>query len=80
VTGELPPEKSPVGNAPAQNVEQKILTVMGKEEIIDHKISDVTKEIVVVGDHIKKHGGKRVALYLPNSMEFLTTVFGMLLR
>lgn len=80
VTGELPPEKSPVSDAPTQNVEQKILTVMGREEIIDHKISDVTKEIVVVGDHIKKHGGKRVALYLPNSMEFLTAVFGMLLR
>lgn len=77
VAGDLPPEKSPVADASVQNVDQKILTVMGREEIIDHKISDVTKDIVVIGDHIKKHGGKRVALYLPNSIEFLAAVFGM---
>lgn len=77
VTGDLPPQKSPVrDDSPVPNVEQKILTVMGREEIIDHKISDVTKEIIIVGEHIKKHGGKRVALYLPNSIEFLTAVFG----
>lgn len=81
VTGELPPEKPPVRGqqpeTPAPEARQKILTVMGKAEVIEHKISDITKEIVVIGEHIKKHGGKKVALYLPNSIEFLATVFGM---
>jgi len=76
VTGDLPPEQSRGAPASAANVEQKIVSVMGREEIIDHKISDVTKDIVVIGDHVRKHGGKRVALYLPNSIEMLAAIFG----
>jgi len=76
VTGDITIEHTT--GAAADNVEQKIFSVMGREEIINHKISDVTKEIVVIGDHIKKHGGKRVALYLPNSIEMLAAIFGML--
>ena len=85
VTGDVATEhttRPAAGSAPtataSDNVEQKIFSVMGREEIINHKISDITKEIVVIGDHVKKHGGKRVALYMPNSIEILAAIFGML--
>jgi hypothetical protein len=79
VTGELPPEPSATGMGSPSASEvtpPKILTVMGTEEVIEHPISGITKKIMIVGEHIKKIGGRRVALYLPNSIEFLTAVFG----
>jgi hypothetical protein len=79
VSGELPLE---IQGAPGAGRvsrtgagQPKILTVMGRVEIIDHNVAEVTKEIVVIGDILKKHG-KRVALYLPNSIEFLAALFG----
>lgn len=69
VTGEIP-----LGNATADRT-AKIMTVFGKEDITDHNIADLTKEISVVGKHLKEHGAKRVAVYLPNSVEFLATLF-----
>jgi len=79
VTGELPPEPSATGlraqSSPGAT-QPNIVTVMGREEVIEHTISGITKEIMVIGEHIKKIGGRRVALYLPNSIEFLTAVFG----
>lgn len=76
VTGEIPIEKAFGASAPATGVSQgKILTVLGKEEVIEHSISEITKEIAVVGAQIQKHGGTRVAIYLPNSIEFLAALF-----
>ncbi|QDS68750.1 hypothetical protein FKW77_004769 [Venturia effusa] len=76
VTGEIPVEKGFGASAPAPPVGPgKILTVLGKEEVIEHSISEITKEIAVVGAHIQKHGGTRVAIYLPNSIEFLAALF-----
>ena len=79
VTSELPPEPSATGlraqSSPGAT-QPKIVTVMGREDVIEHPISGITKEIMVIGEHIKKIGGRRVALYLPNSIEFLTAVFG----
>lgn len=70
VTGEIPLEKNASSSGTA-----KILTVFGKEELTDHSISDVTKEIVIIGKHLKEHGATRVAVYLPNSLEFLAALF-----
>lgn len=70
VTGEIPLEKSTDTSAKG-----KILTVFGKQEIVDHDISDITKEICIVGKHLKDHGAKRVAIYLPNSIELLAALF-----
>lgn len=70
VTGEIPLEKNASSSGTA-----KILTVFGKEEITDHSISDVTKEIAVIGKYLKDHGATRVAVYLPNSLEFLAALF-----
>lgn len=35
----------------------------------------VTRAINLIGQHISQHGGSKVAIYLPNSVEFLTTLF-----
>jgi acyl-CoA synthetase (AMP-forming)/AMP-acid ligase II len=70
VTGEIPLEKNASSSGTA-----KILTVFGKEEVTDHNIADVTKEIAVIGKHLSDHGAKRVAIYLPNSLEFLAALF-----
>ena len=53
----------------------KILTVLGKEEVLEHSHDEISKEINIIGNQIQQHGGKRVAIYLPNSVELLTTVF-----
>ena len=56
-----------------------IMTVLGKE-VVEHNIADITKEINIFGKHLADSGVKRVAIYLPNSVEYLTTIFGMLVE
>ncbi|KAI6787304.1 acetyl-CoA synthetase-like protein [Hortaea werneckii] len=51
-----------------------IMTVLGKE-VVEHDIADITKEINILGKHFADSGVKRVAIYLPNSVEYLTTIF-----
>ncbi|RMY44692.1 hypothetical protein D0863_16176 [Hortaea werneckii] len=51
-----------------------IMTVLGKE-VVEHNIADITKEIIILGKHLADSGVKRVAIYLPNSVEYLTTIF-----
>ncbi|KAL9073054.1 MAG: hypothetical protein Q9157_004879 [Trypethelium eluteriae] len=53
----------------------KILTVLGREDVIEHSHDEISKEVNIVGNQIQQHGGKRVGIYLPNSVEFLTTLF-----
>ena len=55
---------------------EKVLTVLGKEEVVEHTFEKMTAEIIAVGQHIQSHGGSRVAIYLPNSVELLITFFG----
>jgi len=38
-------------------------------------VEGISKQINIIGQHIKQQGGSRVAIYLPNSIEFLTTLF-----
>ncbi|KAI2643200.1 hypothetical protein GGS21DRAFT_541917 [Xylaria nigripes] len=52
-----------------------ILTVLGTEKIVEHKLDDVTRQINLVGQHISSQGGSKVAIYLPNSVEFIVTLF-----
>jgi hypothetical protein len=70
VTGEIPLEKGAKSSGTAH-----IMTVFGKEGVVEHTVDDVTKEIAVVGKHLQDRGAKRVAVYLPNSLEFLCTLF-----
>ena len=53
----------------------KILTVLGREDIIEHSHVEISKEINIIGNQIQQNGGKRAAIYLPNSVEFLTALF-----
>jgi hypothetical protein len=54
----------------------KLLTVLGREQILEHKLDDVTTEIKVIGEHIKSSKGKVVAICLSNSVEMLAGIFG----
>jgi len=49
---------------------------MGTERVIEHDIGELTRGINVIGSMLQKQGAKRVAVYLPNSIELLQTVFG----
>lgn len=55
----------------------KILTVMGRELTVNHDIAETDKEIKIFGSYLAQQGRKRVAIYLPNSIEFLETIFGI---
>lgn len=70
VTGEIPMDRNsnPGGKA-------TIKTVLGKQEIIEHNLDELSKEIAIMGRHLKVHGATRVAVYLPNSVELLATLF-----
>ncbi|KAI9885160.1 MAG: hypothetical protein M1823_003047 [Watsoniomyces obsoletus] len=53
----------------------KIFTVRGKEEIVEHDWNELCQEINIIGQEICELGGKRVAIYLPNSVEMMNTIF-----
>lgn len=52
-----------------------IFTVLGKEKVIEHSLDDITLQINLIGLYIQKNGGSRVAIDLPNSVEFLAAIF-----
>ena len=54
----------------------KILTLLGKEEVVEYGLAKLTREINSVGEFVNNNAGSRVAIYLPNSVEFLVTFFG----
>jgi hypothetical protein len=70
VTGEIPLEKKASSSGTAT-----IMTAFGKEDISEHNIPGVSKEIAIIGKHLQEHNAKRVAIYLPNSLEFLVVLF-----
>jgi hypothetical protein len=39
------------------------------------QIADITRQINLIGQQVKHSGGKNVAIYLPNSIEFLAALF-----
>ncbi|KAF4967454.1 hypothetical protein FZEAL_10529 [Fusarium zealandicum] len=53
----------------------KLLTVLGSQTVVEHSIEDITRQINLIGQHIAEAGGIRVAVYLPNSIELLVTLF-----
>ena len=55
----------------------KVLSIKGKDQPVTHELADMTKAMNIVGNHIQEKGGKRVAIYLPNSVEFLEALFGI---
>jgi hypothetical protein len=69
-TGEIPLERGATSSGTAN-----IMTVYGKEGVSEHKIEGISKEIAIIGKHFQDQGAKRVAIYLPNSIEFLAALF-----
>lgn len=69
----------------------KLFTVLGSEQVIEHslrtnliclrerwmltEIADITRQINLIGQHLKQSGGQNVAIILPNSIEFLAALF-----
>ena len=53
-----------------------IISVLGKETR-EHKLVELTGHINGIGKHIREQGATRVAIYLPNSVEFLVAFFSM---
>ncbi|KAK3905321.1 hypothetical protein C8A05DRAFT_12853 [Staphylotrichum tortipilum] len=53
----------------------RILTVRGADKAIEHSLDDITRQINLIGTHIADQGGHRVAIYLPNSIELIATLF-----
>lgn len=53
-----------------------IMTVLGKEQVVEHEIDSITKEIAVMGQLLKQNNASRVAIYLPNCVEYLVVIFG----
>ena len=55
----------------------KVLSVLGKEEVVEHSFAKLSGEINAIGQHVKVHGEGRVAIYLPNSVELVVSLFGI---
>jgi hypothetical protein len=53
-----------------------IMSVFGKQEVVEHDVDEMSEEIGIIGRAFKERGSKKVAVYLPNSVEFLMTIFG----
>ncbi|EDU44109.1 CaiC Acyl-CoA synthetase AMP-forming AMP-acid ligase II [Pyrenophora tritici-repentis] len=70
VMGEIPLEKGAKSSGMAN-----IMTVFGKEGVTEHKVEDITREIAIIGKHLQDRSAKKVAVYLPNSLEFLAVLF-----
>ena len=70
VTGEIPLDKVVKSSGTAT-----IMTVFGKEGVTEHRVEDITKEIAIIGKHLQDRNANRVAVYLPNSIEFLAVLF-----
>ena len=54
----------------------KVLTILGREEVVKYGLDQLTKEINAVGEYVVAHQGARIAIYIPNSVELLVTFFG----
>lgn len=56
----------------------KFLKVLGREGVVEHHFEELTRDINIIGQHLRQQKGGRVAIYLPNSVEFLVAFFGTL--
>ncbi|ATZ57787.1 hypothetical protein BCIN_15g03200 [Botrytis cinerea B05.10] len=52
-----------------------LMSIYGSDKLVTHKLADVTRQINLIGQHIKQNGGTNVAIYLPNSIEYVVTLF-----
>lgn len=62
-------------DGPTKGTTGRIVTVLGTNKTIEHRLDDITRQINLIGEHIAAQGGNRVAIYLPNSVELIATLF-----
>ena len=55
----------------------RIVTVRGKEGPVSHEFEAISKDVNIIGKYIQAQGAKRVAIYLPNSVEFFVGLLGI---
>ena len=53
-----------------------IMSVFGKEKVEEHDLAQLSKQINVLGKFWKESSQGKVAIYLPNNIEYLVTIFG----
>lgn len=73
VSGEIPFE---IPGGGGKSEKGKIVTVFGREKVDDVDLKEMGREIGAIGETIRKAGVKKVAVYLPNSVELLSALFG----
>ena len=71
VRGPVNEEGNPTGQ------KGKIVTVLGREKVIEHGFDELTLGINVIGQYVKRNNGQSVAVCLSNSTELLSAIFGM---
>ncbi|KAH6850756.1 hypothetical protein B0I37DRAFT_372330 [Chaetomium sp. MPI-CAGE-AT-0009] len=62
-------------DGPTKGATGRIMTVLGTDKAVEHQLGDITRQINLIGQHIADQGGNRVAIYLPNSVELIATLF-----
>ncbi|KAG5978479.1 hypothetical protein E4U55_006168 [Claviceps digitariae] len=53
----------------------RLLTILGSENVVEHKMAEINRQINVIGRYVEEQGSIKVAIYLPNSIELLITLF-----
>ena len=74
VRGQLNDDGSPTGKR------GKVITVLGKERVIEHDLDHMTQGINVLGRYVRDFDGQCAAVCLSNSAELLSSIFGKLPR
>lgn len=72
VRGVVKDDGSPTGE------KGKIITILGKEKVVQRDLDSITQEIKIIGQHVTAANGKVAAVYLSNSVELLACIFGEL--
>ncbi|EXJ93488.1 hypothetical protein A1O1_01880 [Capronia coronata CBS 617.96] len=69
VRGPVKDDGTPTGD------QGKILTILGREKVVEHALDDLTLGINVIGQYVKRNNGQSVAVCLSNSVELLSAIF-----
>ncbi|KAI4723104.1 acetyl-CoA synthetase-like protein [Aureobasidium sp. EXF-10727] len=52
-----------------------ILSIHGNDSHFEHDFTQLSKSINIIGSHLQKAGIQQVAIYSPNSVEYIVTIF-----
>lgn len=69
VTGQVDDSNQPTGKR------GKLYSVFGTEQVQEHDLDNLSKQMNIIGQHVKRSGASYVTIYLPNSVETLLSLF-----